>query len=467
MPYVRTHGNQVAIVHGTRDKATGKVNQRKLFTLYSKVEAAAAIGENNLENSEYFRKLLEDANPEINFNWANLKKEIRGKMKELPDLYPLRQVRSEDALQKALDEFVRQLFLTDPRSPAGRATFNALADDLKILGRFVSSRLEQHGWPAREEDFPVDLHDPFCWRYEVQAREVPDDIEEEAADLIDSLQYKEAKARFELLTRCFPNYAEGFNYLGLIALREESPKDAVEHFRKAMKLGRTLFPKRIPKADYWSDLSTRPYMRGVQNLALALIQAGRFKEALEVCDQLNRECGARGHDAATAHRAAAYLNLHDWQASLDAALDLVAIWPSEGFIAGYALFELGRHQEAVQLFLHASMNKPHTASILLDRKKRKPLNNSEVEDHNGGLELCRLLPRFFLMQSKQSRRFFKKLGENQPLKELLEMAHECTRIHFDHNNRDSNAHHENFQRWHELQSREFAQKKAREIFAAL
>lgn len=201
------------------------------------------------------------------------------------------------------------------------------------------------------------------------------------------------------------------------------------------------------------------------NLGLALIQAERYKEALEVSEQLDRECGVKGQVTATAHRAAAYLNLHNWQASLDAAIELILMSPSEGFIAGYALFELGRHQEALELFLHASLNNPHTASILLDGKKPKPLTMSEVEDHNSGIELCRLLPRFFQMQSKQSRKFFKKLRENGTLKELLEMAVQCTRTHSAKT--DNKVHRENFDRWHELQSRDFAEKRAREIFPVL
>jgi len=124
---------------------------------------------------------------------------------------------------------------------------------------------------------------------------------------------------------------------------------------------------------------------------------------------------------------------------------------------------LGRHQEALEVFLHASLNNPHAAAILLDRKKPKPINHTEVEDHNNGIDICRLLPRFFQMQSKQSRKFFKKLSENKTLKELLDTAHECTRKHSA--NKDTRAHRENFDRLQELKSPAFAQKKAWEILA--
>jgi len=467
MPYVRNHGNQVVIVHGERDKITGKVNQRKLFTLYSKVEAAAAIGENNQEDSRYFRQLLEGANPEIKFDWESLKSDIRQRMSELPDLYPLRQARSEDGFQKALDEFVRQLLLTDPQhSAAGQATLEAYANDLAILTMFINTRLDRKYWDARKDDEEIclDRLDPFCWRYEVQGKEVPSDIEDIAIDLYESGQDAEARKLLQVLTRCFPSYAEGYNWLGLIDLRENNPKEAIEQFRKTIKHGRSLFPKRIAKSSYWSDHSTRPYMRGMQNLCIALIQTGRFKESLDICQQLERDCGEAGELAATPLRAAAYLNLHYWDLSLDAALVQIGIAPSEGFIAGYASYELKRERDAVELFLHAALNNPHTACILLDRKEPKSLCNSEVEDHNSGIHLCRLLPRFFQMQSKQSRKFFKKLGENEVVRELIDEAVERTR---NHSNLRGQAHSDNLKRWHDLQSREFAAKKSSEILRQL
>lgn len=462
MPYVRSHGNQVVIVHGERDKLTGKVNQRKLFTLYSKVEAAAAIGENNEKHSGYFRALLEGANPEIKFDWDAMANDIRQKMHELPDLYPLRQARSETGFQKALDEFMKQLLLTEPEhSAAGRATLESFREDLAILTRFIETRLDRRYWHSshaeEDEEQLLDKSDPFCWRHEVNDKEVPGDIEEIAAGLYESGDIEEARKMFQVLTRCFPTYAEGYNWLGLIDLQEDNPKEAVEHFRKTIKYGRSLFPKRIAKSSYWSDHSTRPYMRGMENLCIALIQDGRFKESLDICQQLDRDCGEAGQLAATPLRAAAYLNLHYWELSLDSALVQLGISPSEGFIAGFASYELNNESDAVEFFLHAAMNNPHTACMLLDRRAPKPQSRSEAEDHNTGIYLCRLLPRFFRTQSKQSKKFFKNLGKNPTVQKLIDEAIVCTR---NHSKLRGEEHSINFKRWHEMQSREFAAKIA-------
>lgn len=69
-----------------------------------------------------------------------------------------------------------------------------------------------------------------------------------------------AEAIFQLLVSAFDDYAEGYNYLGLIALEQRQYKKAVEHFEKTVTVGRNLFPRRLPKKDYWLDHSTRPFM---------------------------------------------------------------------------------------------------------------------------------------------------------------------------------------------------------------
>jgi len=289
-------------------------------------------------------------------------------------------------------------------------------------------------------------------------------MEEFAGGLYRAGNYDQAKALFLLLTRCFPQYAEGYNYLGLIALNENEPKEAVTYFRDTVKFGRNLFPQKLAKSHYWGDLSTRPYMRGLMNLALALNMAGRFKESLSVSDQLIKECGRRKEDSGWAHKAAAYLNLQDWHNAVECALKLVEFSPDEGFILGYALFELGSYQDCLVWFLHASLNGPHTAHLLTDKSKPRPRTFGEVEDHNSGITQARSLPRFFQLQSKASRKFFNKFMENLEVKQLLAEVVRCDQTHSD---RQANSDRTYFDRWLELKSLGFARKTARSLMDEL
>lgn len=460
MPYVRTHGNQVTIVHGERNKATSKVQQRTLFTFYSKKEAAAAIGDGDQKDSDYFQYLLCDANPGLKFNWGELAAEIREHMEVLPDIYPVRKARSEDSFEKALNEFARHLIISDPQSStAGKENIKRFADDLTVIQNLISMRQIEALRPTEPDNSPWAINDGFCWKYELQGHSVPSDFEDYATSLYQSGKMKEAKRLFALLVRCFPNFAEGYNYLGLIALAEDNPKLAVEHFRTTAKLGRSLFPPRMAKASYWSDLSTRPYIRGLMNLALSLNQAQQYKETLIVCDQLKKECGFKGAEAAAAHRALACLNLHYWSECVDAAKEIAGYHPSEGFTLGFALFELGRHVEAAEWFLHASLNDPHSAHMLVDLSITKPKTYHEVEDHNSGISLIASLPRFFKTQSKASSKFFHNLIANPEVKSLLAEVMKCSR---DHSDREKSTR-ESFLRWTELKDHSFAQKKAKEL----
>lgn len=58
MPYIRTRGSQLLLVHGFRD-GEKKVNQQVLFTIFSKPEAQEIIGKKKSSKPDYFRHLIE------------------------------------------------------------------------------------------------------------------------------------------------------------------------------------------------------------------------------------------------------------------------------------------------------------------------------------------------------------------------------------------------------------------------
>ena len=62
--------------------------------------------------------------------------------------------------------------------------------------------------------------------------------------------------------------ADGYNTRGLVAYDQRKLADAVALFEKTIEVGRTLFPRRFARKRYWKDLETRPYIRGLRNLAL-------------------------------------------------------------------------------------------------------------------------------------------------------------------------------------------------------
>lgn len=116
---------------------------------------------------------------------------------------------------------------------------------------------------------------------------------------------------------------------------------AIRHFEATIEIGGRQFPKKIAKRRYWNDLETRPYMRGLRNLALTFNRVGRFDDAERVCAQLAGECG----DDLTAeyHRGEIALNRGRWNDAIVAASRLINLYPECNFIAA---FELACHDRS-------------------------------------------------------------------------------------------------------------------------
>ena len=115
MAYVRQRCHQLAIVHGERDPKAGKVQQRILFTIYSKAEALKIIGRKDKASARYFQDLLAHEYPGIRFNWNKIIKTIEANLDILPDLYNYKTKRLQACFRDDPCAFARQLILTDPQ----------------------------------------------------------------------------------------------------------------------------------------------------------------------------------------------------------------------------------------------------------------------------------------------------------------------------------------------------------------
>jgi tetratricopeptide (TPR) repeat protein len=316
-------------------------------------------------------------------------------------------------------------------------------------------------WRLKLRDQPQsewNVDNPFYWRFSLQGRDVPPDTEEHAAGLYERGEYERAEAIFRLLVDCFEGYAEGYNYLGLIALEQRKLDEAIECFRTTIELGRKAFPARIAKRRYWSDHSTRPYMRGARNLALTLNQAGRYREALALCDQLVDECG--DELTATWQRAEVSLNTRQWEHAAEAARRTVGLYPSGAFLVAFANVELGRRNDALEAFLYAALNHPRAARMLAGEKTPRAQtarSYDDAEDHNTGVSLLRGLHASLQGQSRATRRFFRDIVRDARVMRLLdETATVVCRWHEQHATGEREA----FDRMQLMRSRQFAKAEA-------
>ena len=455
MAYVRRRGNQLAIVHGERQQGTGKVDQRILFTLYSKAEALEVLGRGDNGGAWRLPQLIERQHPDLRFNWKQIQRSIEDNLDVLPERYDHRSQRLRARFRSDLCAFTRQLILADPQDLVAAADLiKEHRYELEYLADLIAWRLKLRD--QRENEWNAD--NPFYWRFALQGCDVPSDTEEHAADLYERGDYERAEAAFRLLTDCFDGYAEGYNYLGLIALEQRKLDEAITRFRKAIELGRKRFPARLSKKRYWRDLSTRPFMRGLRNLALTLTEAGQFAEALDVCNRLVEECG---DDVSAAwNRAAIYLNTGRWQEAADAAKHVRGLDPAADFVGAFATFELARCEDAMEGFLHAALNHPVAVRMLMGEKTGRghaPRSREDAEDHNTGVSLLRSLHAYLRGQSQASRRFFQDIMADARVAQLLdEIVAVVSRWREQHRTGDREA----FDRMQLMRSPEFARAEA-------
>ncbi len=422
MAYVRRHGNQVAIVCGERDKETGKVEQRVLFTLYSREEAREALGEGSEGGAYEFQSLLDMRHPGVSFIWKRIAKGIRRHLAYLPESYPLAEERPRVEFRTDLCSFARRVILSDPQHLAASAELlRRHKYELEFLAEILRWRLDT--CDQKEDEWNRD--NKFSWRYELQHWGAPPDVEEMAEEYLTKGDLPRAEASFRLLVECFPEYADGYNYLGEIAFEQGRRDDAIAHYRRAVEVGAGLFPKRLAKKHYWRELTTRPYMRGLRNLAWALNEAGKREEALCLCDRQERQCG--DDVSAACMRGLVHLNLGNWRQALEAALHVNKLLPSESFIAAYALCELGEQHEALCWFLHGTLNRPRAALLLAGKRSVAPKSFDEVEGHNAGIYFLRSLRTYFGSRRARGPRFLRKLVAKREVAKLIASAEDIVR----------------------------------------
>ncbi len=451
MAYVRKRGKHLAIVHGSRDPETQKVDQQVLFTIHSRAEAREVLGEGDQGMQFYLRQSLKERHPHIRFDWKRIGSGIKKNMDALPDSHDYREDRIRATFREDLARITRRMAQTDPRMlHSSSQLIDEHRHELEFLMRLIDWNLSL---PAKKPG-EWNMDNPFFWRATLQDDgRVPPGVEEMATGYYERGEYHMARAVFQILIDGFDDYAEGYNYLGLIALEESDLEDAITHFQKTIEVGRRLFPKRIAKSHWWTDLDTRPYMRGLMNLALTYNQAGRYEDALAVCDQLERQC--RDHMSAAAHRASAFLCQGAWEQARDAARYLHELNPDEDLIAALAAFELGARDEVRVWFAHAAFNSPHTVAMVLGKRMPRPRHFLAVQDHNGGITMKQSINGFLKNRSQSSKRFFSRLWKETEgaRKELAEMT---DRWEKDREREDPHA----FKRMTEMRTVEFAERWA-------
>lgn len=457
VPYVRKHGNQVAIVHGERD-STGTVQQRVLFSLYSRPEAEAAIGLRQTDPPLSFQGLVESRHEGIRFDWKKLGAAIAELKDELPEQYDYPSAGVGELLRGGLVAATKGLLAADPQSMDSAAeALKQHRQELLLVRQLIDDRLLLL---EKVRPNPFSRDNEFGWRTRLAGKGVPAEVWERLEGMQSRGERERVQAFAGLLVEAWPEFAEGYNTLGRAALDREEYDAALAWFARALDVGRTLFPKRIPKSRWWTDIETRPYIRAMRNTALALAWAGRHAEVLPWCDRLASEC--YDDDAAAVSRAAACLNLKRWKEALEAASSVAAQWPEDDLVAAFAAFELGEHEEALARWLHAAIQRPRATMMMFGSDARtEPQELEEVQDHNAGVYLLRSLGTY--LKRKPPQRFFGTIAASREVASLIREHEAAVKAWRENRGSDRTA----FDRMTEMRTLRFARERAADLLHLL
>jgi tetratricopeptide (TPR) repeat protein len=82
-----------------------------------------------------------------------------------------------------------------------------------------------------------------------------------------------------------PQHADAHNHLGIVSLQARKLKAAEQHFRAAVDGGQRHL-ERDGAEVHWGFIENRPYLRGLANLALVLVEQKKWAEALAIHRQM-------------------------------------------------------------------------------------------------------------------------------------------------------------------------------------
>ncbi|MDP7422553.1 MAG: tetratricopeptide repeat protein [bacterium] len=326
------------------------------------------------------------------------------------------------------------------------------APHLEMLQTLINNTL--HFLPKIEPD-EYGEDNEFYWRRRTLSQSVSPDMEETVAGYYERGEYKQLQTLCRMLTECFSDYPEGYNYLGLVALERENYAEAERHFKQCVDVANRNMPRGLKRGDYWNLTETRPYVRGLRNLVITYNLGHRFEQAIETAQILKKKCDDT--ISAAGLLAPVYLNTGQWKKALNSARYVCQIYPSEGYLAALALMELDRTDESRVYFLYGLLNNPWAAEYLLKGTMAEPQNYENARNYNTAIEIKQSLAPYLERKRPSDFLLFETIMEEDSVKEIQdEIADLQSRRDKKNGNQEENRN--SFRRIQHCQSLDFARK---------
>jgi tetratricopeptide (TPR) repeat protein len=347
------------------------------------LQAAQGKGKDGTKSQKIFFDLMKRKWPWANCDWPKIFKELDAQADVLPLRSEHAALRVEKPFQMALESFAREVLsfpqeLNETSRNVLRSHRDAIDFVLNVLDGLLT-RAEQEP-EKQDKKEQKDKNDPFLWKHVLSTEIIPKDLEEQAADLYERGAFETAWQVFALLVRVFPDYTDGYNFLGLIRMEEERYDEARTFFELGVASGRKRLPLDLRKVDWSDEKETAPYLRALRNLALICERSGRFEQALEVCEHLRSDC--HDIDSADSYTATTYLKMERWTEARNVAARLMEALPEFGIVAAIAAAQENKDNEAAEYLVTAAQETPRVVAECFGIRLPRPKSVEDREEQD-------------------------------------------------------------------------------------
>lgn len=278
MSFVRRKRGQVLLVHNERIAGSSRVRQRELHRFTSPSELEEVL--TPTEWTRWTRALAWREN-EIEFDWPAIRERLSEELKTWSAAPSGAKHRRNQKIERLASELVVELAPLSLAKASDAAVVDRVRPSLIALrdsiGRLLPSEHKPVPHPHAKETKMIHLT-PIT-------NDAADDTFEGGMEDWWAGDRRRAVKSFRRVLQLDPRHADAHNHLGIVMLEARKLKAAEEHFRAAIDGGQRHLERDAAEVP-WGFTENRPYLRGLANLALALLEQKKWAEALAIHKQL-------------------------------------------------------------------------------------------------------------------------------------------------------------------------------------
>ena len=278
MSFVRRKRGQVLLVHNERDAGSARVRQRELHRFASPSELEGVLTPAGWARWTRAIAWRED---ELEFDWPAIRERLAEELAAWSAAPSGAKHRRNQKIERLASELVVELAPLSVAKTSDAAVIDRVRPSLLALRDSIARLLPTSHKPETQ---PPAKETPVIQLTPVTNR-AADETFDEGMERWWAGDRRGAAKLFRRALELDPQHADAHNHLGIVGLEARKLKAAEQHFRAAIDGGQRHL-ERDGAEVHWGFVENRPYLRGLANLALVLVEQKKWAEALAIHRQM-------------------------------------------------------------------------------------------------------------------------------------------------------------------------------------